>query len=596
MGTLNTKSKLTDLEKTIVRKLIVPVSLEGMASLADFNAHKDDASIHFKLAAGSNITIADDGQGTYTISSTGGVTIDLEQVPTKGHTTKAVSSDGVYNASYATKRQPGTYTTIAETRGIGYAHGWNAETVALIGKYHIGDLRGKLTQVCMQMRTDAGAYNNISVQVSYSEDFSSGEVYTSSNAQRVDHDGSIRVWKFSDGPELTGQPLYLRCRNMSEPDTDKPFICMFFASLYPGDDSKVKQSGAWQARVPWVKLSAETSVTQEEEVFAGEALRAHTDREIMHLQYSPDNATLIPTFDGNPPVWVQRSEQGRDGVYNIVTTRDFTFTDTDIAERDRRLQSVAAAVGLADMRDYGPGDGDAYLQAVILDASLVPAGRLGFFSMRARAAATPGGYLIVYQRPAGVTGTDLSKWTRLGASTNSVSGGNLALCTWKFDGIILDSSRPVAFVVSATRQGDYTGGPQFGARVLAAKAGTESIIKNGTRSYAFTPEFALWTCANVSQAPVPEVLDTTATLLHNHVYTMVVTAATDLSSLSVEPYGTCELLLDYVAGSVDWGAIWWAEGSAPTLAAGKSYCIALRNDGMKLRANLQYEDTTPAQS
>ena len=102
---------------------------------------------------------------------------------------------------------------------------------------------------------------------------------------------------------------------------------------------------------------------------------------------------------------------------------------------------------------------------------------------------------------------------------------------------------------------------------------------------------------DVEPAPVPEPLGTTTTLLHGHVYTLAVAADTDLSALTVELYATCELWLDYSAGSVTWPTgLWWAEGSAPTLAAGKSYAIALRNDGVKLRANVQYEDTPPALS
>lgn len=97
----------------------------------------------------------------------------------------------------------------------------------------------------------------------------------------------------------------------------------------------------------------------------------------------------------------------------------------------------------------------------------------------------------------------------------------------------------------------------------------------------------------------PQPLDLTSTepLKNGHVYTLAVAADTDLSALTVKQYATCELWLDYTAGSVTWPqGMWWAEGSAPTLAAGKSYAIALRNDGVKLRANVQYEDDTPAQS
>lgn len=99
--------------------------------------------------------------------------------------------------------------------------------------------------------------------------------------------------------------------------------------------------------------------------------------------------------------------------------------------------------------------------------------------------------------------------------------------------------------------------------------------------------------------PIPETLDLTSTdpLKHGRVYTLAVEADTDLSALGVEQYATCELWLDYTAGSVTWPTgLWWAEESAPTLEAGKSYAIALRSDGVKLRANMQYEDDTPAQS
>lgn len=107
----------------------------------------------------------------------------------------------------------------------------------------------------------------------------------------------------------------------------------------------------------------------------------------------------------------------------------------------------------------------------------------------------------------------------------------------------------------------------------------------------------VYTALRALPAPVPEPLGATTTLLHGHVYTLAVAGDTDLSALGVELYGTAELWINHTAGSVTWPTgLWWAEGSAPTLEAGKSYAIALRNDGVKLRANVQYEDTTPAQS
>lgn len=121
----------------------------------------------------------------------------------------------------------------------------------------------------------------------------------------------------------------------------------------------------------------------------------------------------------------------------------------------------------------------------------------------------------------------------------------------------------------------------------APTQGSENAVSSG----------GVYTALRALPAPVPEPLGATTTLLHGHVYTLAVAGDTDLSALGVEQYATCELWLDYTAGSVTWPTgLWWAEGSAPTLAAGKSYAIALRNDGVKLRANVQYEDDTPAQS
>lgn len=97
--------------------------------------------------------------------------------------------------------------------------------------------------------------------------------------------------------------------------------------------------------------------------------------------------------------------------------------------------------------------------------------------------------------------------------------------------------------------------------------------------------------------PTPEPLPASGALKHGHVYLATATDGLDLSALSVEEYGTAELWIDYVSGSVTWpAALWWVEGDAPTLEAGKSYAIAIRDDGVKLRANVQYEDDTPAQS
>ena len=142
----------------------------------------------------------------------------------------------------------------------------------------------------------------------------------------------------------------------------------------------------------------------------------------------------------------------------------------------------------------------------------------------------------------------------------------------------------------------YTATGCFGSgttRQGSTTRGKDAVEQTDYKIYLNGEEFS---GGGAPAAPVPEPLGTTTTLLHGHVYTLAVEADTDLSALGVELYGTAELWVDYSAGSVDWTGIWWAEGSAPTLEAGKSYAIALRNDGRKLRANVQYEDTTPAQS
>lgn len=133
---------------------------------------------------------------------------------------------------------------------------------------------------------------------------------------------------------------------------------------------------------------------------------------------------------------------------------------------------------------------------------------------------------------------------------------------------------------------------------LQDPAGASALRLTRTQRKAAKTRFraGVYTALRELPAPVPEPLGTT-TLLHGHVYTLAVAADTNLSALAVAQYATCELWIDYTAGSVTWPTgLWWAEGSAPTLEAGKSYAVTLRNDGVKLRANVQYEDDTPAQS
>lgn len=89
--------------------------------------------------------------------------------------------------------------------------------------------------------------------------------------------------------------------------------------------------------------------------------------------------------------------------------------------------------------------------------------------------------------------------------------------------------------------------------------------------------------------PIPETLDLTSTdpLKHGRVYTLAVEADTDLSSLTVKQYATCELWLDYTAGSVTWPDDWaWTKNAAPSTLVQGRYFVRLFNDGNITISNL----------
>lgn len=118
MGNLDNKSKLSELEKTIMKKWLVPVSLKGIASLGDLNSHRDDLSIHFKLRAGSNVTIADDEQGTYTISASSVVDDKVEEGDMNAVTSNAVA------LSLAGKQDTLPYVEKTFLELLGQGHLW----------------------------------------------------------------------------------------------------------------------------------------------------------------------------------------------------------------------------------------------------------------------------------------------------------------------------------------------------------------------------------------------------------------------------------------------------------------------------------------
>lgn len=97
----------------------------------------------------------------------------------------------------------------------------------------------------------------------------------------------------------------------------------------------------------------------------------------------------------------------------------------------------------------------------------------------------------------------------------------------------------------------------------------------------------VYTALRALPAPVPEPLGATTTLLHGHVYTLAVAGDTDLSALGVELYATCELWLDYTAGSVTWPDDWaWTKNAAPSTLVQGRYFVRLFNDGNITISNL----------
>lgn len=103
-----------------------------------------------------------------------------------------------------------------------------------------------------------------------------------------------------------------------------------------------------------------------------------------------------------------------------------------------------------------------------------------------------------------------------------------------------------------------------------------------------------------------EVITTGSTkqLQHMGVYKVTAMGTVDLQGLTVAAPAasgkysaaiTAQLLINYAAGSVVFPASWvWLDGSAPTMEAGKNYCIAIRRDGQNIVANKAYEYTRPA--
>lgn len=138
---------------------------------------------------------------------------------------------------------------------------------------------------------------------------------------------------------------------------------------------------------------------------------------------------------------------------------------------------------------------------------------------------------------------------------------------------------------------------------VSLSAGTQSFVYADADSLEIAGEATLTqTPGRFSPAPaaasggggstgpvVPAALPSGGMLKGGKVYLVTAKACLDLSALSVEEYGTCELWIDYTAGSVTLGDWTWPDDDEPaTWDAGKRYALVLRNDGLGLLASLNY--------
>ena len=138
----------------------------------------------------------------------------------------------------------------------------------------------------------------------------------------------------------------------------------------------------------------------------------------------------------------------------------------------------------------------------------------------------------------------------------------------------------------------YTATGCFGSGITrqgSTTRGKDAVQQTDYKIYLNGEEFS---GGGAPAAPVPEPLGTTTTMLHGHVYTLAVSADTDLSALGVELYGTAELWIDYTAGSVTWPTLWsWVDGIVPTFTAGTRYFVRVWSDGVAVIAKLEYSYT-----
>lgn len=143
---------------------------------------------------------------------------------------------------------------------------------------------------------------------------------------------------------------------------------------------------------------------------------------------------------------------------------------------------------------------------------------------------------------------------------------------------------PVRFIVNAVNE----------ARECAADANAAAAM---AAAYA----------AEAKEAAVhePESMPADGRLTDRRVYRATCTDSIDLSALTVEPYGTCEVWVDYTAGSITWPDGWyWLDGTnsdtkhdhdvPPSMdTAGYRYRVVVRNEGDRSYARVAYKSAVP---
>lgn len=621
MGNLDNKSKLSDLEKAIMKKWLVPVSLKGVASLSDLNSHRDDLSIHFKLQAGSNITIADDEHGTYTISAS--VTAD-DKVEVGDM--NAVTSNAVA-LSLAGKQDTLPYVEKTFLELIGQGHLW------MPGTYGSVNLSGTdMDGISMQSK---GATARVELSNSGSV------VITSTQAngpQWLDASTdtpafyNIVTTKAIDPASVTGRiaSLETNSHNMRTLTfSDKHGTVQVVA--YYGDTIQDFLGVCF----PYgFEISGKTWYMMSKNEFDSLAVTSGTTKTITstggdRVYYNPGatggNAvfrvdTLYNGVQGGvTPAWGVSTNFGS---ITVSQPAAYALPTPQEAARIRMLEIAANAaddrVDRAERALHNLGKGLLQLSEDDISFAYPGTNNNGAFSLSGGTLRMTGG--------GGVSAVMLSKAARHfeatttadqkfavmvvckpgdntgGAGVFIVNPGNNANI------FVCDSSAHAINNTSAvsgyTRQSsvaagrlvvdviDMTDAPQAGTgytKRVVVKLGSATVLDTyvdagiGNLSAYTEPRIGLlgswagsgsWTMTDCKVSyggntakDVPPAPETTlpAVLLHNHVYSVEVSSGTvDLSGKTVEARATCELCIDYTGGTLVLPALWWLDGASST--------------------------------